>query len=368
MSPFLPSDRVTLYARVFIPLDLRLFFHGRAEVWRSLRTADKDLAQVRADKWKTSAKGLFFTLKRYGHSMTKEQIEALVTRWLDARLELAEDYRASLRPISDDQRYGAWHVLHDQLEDAAGDLLSNDFRRTEKEAEELLRAAGLPRLDPDSMEYGRLCRRLLMAKLDYAQIEMERWEGTYRDSSSRLPRTTAVSPQSEPSTAKPSKLVPSDLGRSQRLAEPTQSDSKRFSEVAKLYYEENPPRSERSGRQVQAELQRFIKFIGDGPIGEITKDQCRAYKEDLLKTRRLALITVGKWLGIVATVFRWAIRQGYVPDHFRNPLEGLAPNTNARRRRPRLIEITPMQNCSPSLDLNCFDNNAMKDPIGIGWY
>ncbi|HKU51906.1 MAG TPA: hypothetical protein VJQ25_05530, partial [Nitrospira sp.] len=64
--------------------------------------------------------------------MTPEQLDSLVARWLDTRLKDAEDFRASLRPISDDQRNGAFLILHDQMEDAGGDLLSNDFRRVEK--------------------------------------------------------------------------------------------------------------------------------------------------------------------------------------------------------------------------------------------
>lgn len=47
----------------------------------------------------------------------------------------------------------------------------------------------------------------------------------------------------------------------------------------------------------------------------------------LLKSRGLALVTVAKWLGIFSTRFRWAIRHGYVPDHFKNPMEDLAPNS-----------------------------------------
>lgn len=97
--------------------------------------------------------------------------------------------------------------------------------------------------------------------------------------------------------------------------------------MVQLYYEENPSRSVRSSEQVRSELRRFIETIGgDRQIGQITKDDCRTYKEHLMKSRGLALVTVAKWLGIVSTIFRWAIRQGYVPDHFRNHVEGLTPN------------------------------------------
>ena len=192
--------------------------------------------------------------------MTPEQIESLVARWLDTRLEAAEDFRASIRHISDDQRDGAFLILHDQLEDAAGDLLSNDFRRIEQEADELLKPTGLAPLDHDSAEYGRLCRRLLRAKQDYARIEMERWDGLYHD----LPPAA------------------SSNGAISHVPKPAAPASKLFSEVVKMYHKENPPRSPRSLQQTQSEFKTFLKVIGgDKPINHITKADCRKYKENL---------------------------------------------------------------------------------------
>ncbi len=210
-------------------------------------------------------------------------------------------------------------ILHDQMEDAAGDLLSNDFRRTEKEAEELLKAAGLPPLDHDSMEFGRLCRRLLRAKLDYAQIEMERWEGSYRDLPSGLPRAT----QSEASAnlvAKPSKL---------------------FSEVVKMYHKENPPRSPRSQHQTLAEFSTFLKVIGgDKPINHIKKADCRKYKENLRDERQNKPATISKWLAVLSGVFRWAERQDFIPENS-NPVKGfLLTKKQAREGSEHYREFT----------------------------
>ncbi len=250
---FVSRNRKYLYHRIWIPKALRHFFNGREEVWRSLKTSDKEEARFRAHQLDSQAKGVFFTLRRHGHLRTPEQIENLVARWLDARLEQAEDYRASLRPISDEQRNGAWHVLHDQLEEAAGDLLSNDFRRIEHEADELLKSAGLAPLDHDSAEYGRLCRRLLRAKQDYAHTELERWEGMYKDQPLSLPRARpAVTPtRADLTNGPPSKL---------------------FSEVVKMYHKENPPRSPRSLHQTQSEFKTFLNVIGgDKPINHISK-------------------------------------------------------------------------------------------------
>ncbi len=58
-SIFLHPTRKTYYRRVQIPQNIRQHFSGRIEVWRSLKTADKDQAEVRARS---------STLRRGGYS------------------------------------------------------------------------------------------------------------------------------------------------------------------------------------------------------------------------------------------------------------------------------------------------------------
>jgi integrase len=205
-----------------------------------------------------------------------------------------------LRPISDEQREGASMILLDQFEDASTALLSNDFRMIEKEADELLRTAGLPLLDHDSAEYGRLCRRLLRGMQDYARIEMERWDGLYPDSA----------------------LSPNGAG-SVHVAPAVAPASKLFSEVVIMYHKENPPRSPRSLIQTQSEFKTFLKVIGgDRPINHITKADCRKYKENLRDERQNKAATVSKWLAVLSGVFKWAERQDFIPENA-SPLKGL---------------------------------------------
>jgi hypothetical protein len=45
---FLHPIRKTFYRRIQIPQKIRKHFHGRVEVWRSLKTADRDQAEIRA--------------------------------------------------------------------------------------------------------------------------------------------------------------------------------------------------------------------------------------------------------------------------------------------------------------------------------
>lgn len=86
MSVFTPKNRETFYCRITIPLRLWPLVNSK-EVWRSLQTTDKDLAEVRAEKWKTSGKRLFLILKREGHRMNKQTIDDRVQRWLDELLD-----------------------------------------------------------------------------------------------------------------------------------------------------------------------------------------------------------------------------------------------------------------------------------------
>lgn len=313
MAVFVPTRRDVFYCRMTVPLRLRAIL-GRNEVWRSLRTADKELAQVRAGRWKASGRQLFLTLKRYGDLMTRADMEHLVQRWLDTALDDAEHERLVNGPVSDRwlvDRGETLSVHHDSLFES---LLSHRFERMASEADELLQAAGLPLLDHGSVEFKQLCRRLIEAHLEYTNIQQDRLSGcyaTFRGGSHGIPTST------------PSEL---SLRTAATTTVPTPT-TKLFSEVAALYYRENPARSKRSGDQVQAELRRFIETIGgDRQIGMITKDLCRAYRDELRNTRKLALVTVSKWVSIFSAIFRWAIRQDYVPDSYKNPMDGLPPS------------------------------------------
>ncbi len=77
---FLHPTRKTYYRRVQIPQKIRQYFRGKGEVWRSLKTADKDQASVRAALFDPQTRRVFVALKKAGERLSKEQIEALVQR------------------------------------------------------------------------------------------------------------------------------------------------------------------------------------------------------------------------------------------------------------------------------------------------
>jgi len=169
----------TFYHRSHIPKRFRPYFKGREQLWRSLKTTNKDEAILRSAQWTARIQRLVLTLKRRGSGMTHEEREALVAHWLEVELDEAEDARTLAGHISEEYRESIYYPLSDQFDEANEALLTNNWRTVEREADDLLKSAGLPMLDHDGADFGRLCRRLLLAKQEYLRIEADRWEGKY---------------------------------------------------------------------------------------------------------------------------------------------------------------------------------------------
>ena len=169
----------------------------------------------------------------------------------------------------------------------------------------MIQAAGLPALDHECAEFGRLCRRLLLAKQEYLQIENDRWEGNYTNNH----RQAVVVVDTKAPVAPAGPL---------------------FSIVVDKFLGETP-RAARSAKPLKVELLKFVSLIGgDRPMTAITKGDCRQYKEHLLNDRKLSMMTTAKHLSAVGAVFSWAALQGYVSGE--NPVKGLAPSKKIIRK------------------------------------
>ena len=151
--PFLPKDRKSLYVRVFIPRSLQHFFNSRSELWRTLDTLDKFDASWKAASIEGRVRRLFYLLTLNGERMTPEQIDTLVESWLGRELDHAEDARAGSGPYSERYREDVGLILSDLQEDAYEALQANNYKTVATEADELLKAAGLPALDHDGAEF-----------------------------------------------------------------------------------------------------------------------------------------------------------------------------------------------------------------------
>ena len=143
------------------------------------KTEDKDEAILKSARWTARIQQIFLILKKQGDRMTNEQREALVAHWLEAELDHAEDVRTLHGHISDEYRENIYYPLSDQFDAVSEDLLTNNWRTIAQEADGLLKSAGFPPLDHSGVEFGRLWRRLLVAKQEYLRIEAERWNGEY---------------------------------------------------------------------------------------------------------------------------------------------------------------------------------------------
>jgi integrase len=335
MSYFFVPARKSFYYRSHIPRPLPRLLNARREVWRSLFCTDKNLAKLRAASWDSRTLQLYMTLRTQGDRMNEAQREALVSEWLDAELEYAEDCRASAGRISGANREAQLEGLSIMQEEAAEDLTGNDYRRIEKTADQLLMAAGLPALDHDSADFGRLCRRVLQAKYEYSRIESNRWNGQVV--SVQRPRVHNGSGGGGDTTSNmpgPSSAVTA------AATKPSQGAGPLFSEVVEGFLRDNP-RAERSTRQLKSELQRFVTIIGgDRAVGTISKPDCLRYKESLQKQdeRGLHLNTVSNRLTTLATIFKWCESQGHI-DENSNPAKGLRPSAKAVRKAKRTTKM-----------------------------
>jgi hypothetical protein len=172
-------------------------------------------------------------------------------------------------------------ILGDQLEEAWTDLTFNRLSGVEKIADELLAGQGV-KLDKDSTTYRKLCRELLKARMQLLRTERQRMDGAY------VP-------------------APSAVGRHNGSAATQAPVTKPFSAVAEVYLKELSNRQPRTQGMFRAGFAKFLKATGgDRPIGNITKDHCRTYKESMTKeglvaaTVSSALPYVGAWTRVLA--------------------------------------------------------------------
>lgn len=241
--------------------------------------------------------------------MTPAQIQALVAEHVNATLDTVEEY--SLTQIrTDSERETAALAITDTLEASTGELLNNDFRRVATTADDLLAKHGLADVEHDSLDWKRLCRGLLVGLQTALQAELRNVEGDF---------------SSQPQAQHDTRSRANSYGKHGALIV-----SKRFSEIAARYFAEHK-RAPRTTDEIQSSFERFLSVIGgDRPLGDITKEECRSYKETLLKDR-LGPATTNKHLSNLAHLFTWASGQGFVHEDFQ-PIKGLLINKRAARK------------------------------------
>ena len=271
--------------------------------------------------------------------MTPDQIKILVQHYVSSSLKECEESRAR-RTVHGEEREAISCALTDALGETQSQLLRNDYSTMREVADELLQAHQLP-VTNASPEYLTFCRELLIARQGLLRVELDRNDGNYWGEHLS------------------SALLAGMIGRQgQAMGMPWEGGSsaaslkcsKPFSEVIKVYFQENS-RQPRTDDQIKSGFEKFLEIIGgDKPVQEITKGQCRQYKETLLKLPRsmtakdrqktvsdllstlpapgkyktLGASTINKYLHNLSHLFAWAKGQGFYEGE--NPVDGLIIN------------------------------------------
>jgi hypothetical protein len=190
--------RASKYAsRTVVPLDLRPLVRRR-EIVRSLETSDLKGARLRAAQWEGHVAGLFRRLRENGRAMDQEQINALVSTYLDTELQEVETRLATgawknatdVPPEHGDWNWFAQSHLSDQSDELEKALAYNRLSETLPIAEGML-----PNASAEARQV--LARRLLEAKYEAVMAEMRALQGKPLPRRDTRPQAAPVVPPKE---------------------------------------------------------------------------------------------------------------------------------------------------------------------------
>ncbi|TKB94498.1 MAG: hypothetical protein E8D40_00900 [Nitrospira sp.] len=184
--------------------------------------------------------------------MTLEQIKRLVQVYITEELEEREVGRMGHKNGGDDaERDTIALVITSSLDDTAEQLQRNDYRRISKDVDELLQRHRRT-LSKSSEAYHRLCRELLKAKQYVLKKELDRQDGLYfADFAS-----------------------PGGIGDGATVV---MESSRLISDVLPEYFKTYDNRRERTNKGKARRLERFIECVGDKPLAEVTKTDCKLF-------------------------------------------------------------------------------------------
>ncbi len=300
-------------SRIVVPAHLRAIL-GRAEITRSLRTQDHKEALRRLRVWEGHIERLLSIVSRQGARMTRQELDHLVRRYLDQRLEQIEDTLALDWSEAGLDQY-RWD-LNDRAHEISAALSFADPDP----------ALGLARqMAPGASEdtLRKLSRRLMEVQLEAVKAELAALNGEPL----RMPALYGAPPHtSAQDTAE---------------APPQAAPSLLLSEVADIYSAERVaernwnPKTEFQNRTILALL---AELMGNPPIKSIDKEAIRAVGTDIVNlpsnmtkrfsgvaprdvlarlegdstTPRLEPRSVNKYRQLLRSLFKWALEHEYV--------------------------------------------------------
>ncbi len=234
-----------------MPADLQRLLH-RAEITRSLRTADARDAHRRHSLWECHVGILFNHVRRHGRLMTQDELDELTQRYLAASFDeiedrLALDWSAAGLEIHSSQ-------LNERCHELSGALSAADMSSTIELAMQMAPLA-------DGQAQRKLARRLMEARLQAATAEL---------------RAVAGEPLRRPGVAL----------RAPAATAPKAKSTPKVSEMAAMYAEERIAQgrwSPKTAKQGATIFGLVAEMLGDPPSGEVTKAHIRQLGLDITK-------------------------------------------------------------------------------------
>lgn len=312
----------TYFVRIKVPRGIHENIN-KSEIVRSLKTTDYSVALRRISALEPLISKLFQsvqdsvnsteTVRKSMSTFSNNTINSLISKYVNEVLEEDEQWRLKSTPSYRDLE-GQEGALIEQLEADTNALMVNNLRGSEDAADVLLMGAGLP-FDKGGLDYKRLCRDLLKARIEAYKVILRRSQGDYSSSAS------FVTTIEEPGLVSPM-----------------------LSEAINQYTTERASTSwtPRSAKMACSGLQQFLEFAGDKPIHEFTKGEIKAYREALQKLPtnigkkypgktisevlamrlepELSVASINKLVGYVCSLYNFAIEMEWTE---KNPASGL---------------------------------------------
>jgi integrase len=296
--PMLMLRGSTYYYHRNVPKRLRPLLGGKAQIWKSLRTSDHDVAKLRSLEEGQRVERQFQALTLRARSaqtdpeslarLYSSRAEAEDAEWRRTHVRMDDGTFESARQL-DETLNAELDALTSAVEDHAAALKLKDVDLVSKLLDDVLIETGLVIPSHRRREFALA---LLQAHLKSLEVSVKRTKGEIR-------------------------------------GERVEEQGVTVDGLLDAYLAERKLGS-KSEFEVRAAYRRFTAIVGgEKPAKEVDKKDCRAYKTSLLaapsnrslsKDGKLSPVSVKKLLGICATVFRYGVGQGHLDV---NPFEGI---------------------------------------------
>jgi integrase len=284
----------TWYFRRIVPLALRPLMEGKREIWRSLRTSDLNEAKLLSLREGQEVERLFQDLRKQAN-IAQADPQSLA-RLHETRARSADVQHRLTRDAGDDGTFESAR-RHTEMLDAELDALKSavdDHRASLRLQDTSIVSTLLDELLTDHRLHVPIPRRREFA-LALLKAHTRVLEAGVKRASGGSMETLGVSVGGLLDAFLAERKLPS-----------------------------------KSEAEFRACYRRFTALVGEHtPARDVTKAECRAYKESLLaapsnrslaKDGTLSPASVKKLLGIVSTIWRYGVSQGLVNL---NPFEGI---------------------------------------------